>query len=237
MYIIMTPIRSQSHYCNSELSFPIQNTLNISLDKANSWFKLKGMLPNTKKTKHLLIHSSETTMEIYIDNIKLEEAAGEKLLGVVIDSNLSWNLHIDYLIKKLNSRICLLKRAKVYLTFACRKMLYNALIKPILEYCCTVWGNSLSVKLPFNQLRHLATIRRFLSYQHFEILIHAFVTSRLDYCNSLLSGLPQNLLQKLQYVQNSAAVYYLSLGRLNILLRYLKNSTGCLLPSELNLRS
>ena len=121
----------------------------ISLDKSNSWFKLNRMIPNTKKIKHLLIgsvqkliQSSETTMEIYIDNIKLEDAAREKLLGVVIDSNLSWNLHIDYLIKKLNSRICLLKRAKVYLTFACRKMLYNALIKPILEYCCTVWGNS-----------------------------------------------------------------------------------------------
>ena len=80
-------------------------------------------------------------MEIYIDNIKLEEAAGEKLLGVVIDLNLSWSLHIDYLMKKLNSRICLLKRAKAYLTFACRKLLFDALIKPILEYCCTVWGN------------------------------------------------------------------------------------------------
>ena len=77
-------------------------------------------------------------MEIYIDNIKLEEAAGKKLLGVVIHLNLSWNLHIDYLIKKLNSRI---KRAKAYLTFACRKLLFDALIKPILEYCCTVWGN------------------------------------------------------------------------------------------------
>ena len=126
----------------------IQNTLNDSLDKANSWFKLNRMIPNTKKTKHLLVgsvqklnHSSETIMEIYIDNIKLEEAAGEKLLGVVIDSNLSWNLHNHYLIKKLNSRICLLKRAKAYLTFACRKMLYNALIKPMLEYCSTVWGN------------------------------------------------------------------------------------------------
>ena len=60
-------------------------------------------------------------------------------------------------------------------------------------------------KTAFYQLRHLATIRRFLSYQHFEILIHAFVTSRLDYCNSLLSGLARNLLQKLQYVQNSAS--------------------------------
>ena len=60
---------------------------------------------------------------------------------MVIDSHLSWNSHIDYLIKKLNSRIFLLKRAKVYLTIECRKMLYNALIKPIFEYCCTVWGN------------------------------------------------------------------------------------------------
>ena len=60
-------------------------------------------------------------MEIYIDNIKLEEAAGETLLGVVI----------DYLIKKSKCRIYLLKRAKAYLTFACRKMLYNAFIKMI----------------------------------------------------------------------------------------------------------
>lgn len=80
-------------------------------------------------------------MEIHIDGIRLGEAAGERLLGVLIDQNLSWNLHLDHLIKKLNSRICLLKRAKAYLTLACRKMSYTALIKPILEHCCMVWGN------------------------------------------------------------------------------------------------
>ena len=35
-------------------------------------------------------------------------------------------------------------------------------------------------------------------------MLHAFVTSRIDYCNSLLPGLPQHLLQKLQHVQNAA---------------------------------
>ena len=63
-------------WSNGTNCIDIQNTLNDSLDKANSWFKLNKMIPNTKKTKHLLVgsvqklnHSSETTMEIYIDNI------------------------------------------------------------------------------------------------------------------------------------------------------------------------
>ena len=36
-------------------------------------------------------------------------------------------------------------------------------------------------------------------------LISAFVLSRLDYCNSLLSGCPQSLISQLQRVQNNAA--------------------------------
>ena len=37
-------------------------------------------------------------------------------------------------------------------------------------------------------------------------LVHAFVSSRLDYCNSLLYGVSDELLQKLQVIQNAAAV-------------------------------
>ena len=37
------------------------------------------------------------------------------------------------------------------------------------------------------------------------MLIHAFISSKLDYCNVLLSGLQQSQINRLQHVQNSAA--------------------------------
>ena len=47
--------------------------------------------------------------------------------------------------------------------------------------------------------------RRFLSTDTTKALVHAFVTSRVDYCNSLLYGLPASHLNKVQRVLNAAA--------------------------------
>ena len=61
------------------------------------------------------------------------------------------------------------------------------------------------VKNSFYQLRTISKIKHSLSYHNLEIVIHAFITSRLDYCNSLYLGLPQSLISRLQIVQNAAA--------------------------------
>ena len=57
-------------------------------------------------------------------------------------------------------------------------------------------------KSSFYHIRNIARIRRFLSEEITKALVHAFVTCRLDNCNSLLCGLPKNQIEKLQCVQN-----------------------------------
>ena len=60
-------------------------------------------------------------------------------------------------------------------------------------------------KSAFYHLRNISRIRKLLSIKTTETLVHAFVTSKLDHCNSLLYGVPKYAIQKLQSVQNAAA--------------------------------
>ena len=55
------------------------------------------------------------------------------------------------------------------------------------------------------EMRRISNIRHYLTTDATKTLLCAFVLSKLDYCNSLLSGSPKHLLDKLQKVQNSAA--------------------------------
>ena len=57
----------------------------------------------------------------------------------------------------------------------------------------------------FYYLYNLRRIRKYLSKDNTKTLIHAFISSRVDYCNSLLYGLPEYQLNKLQRVQNMCA--------------------------------
>ena len=57
----------------------------------------------------------------------------------------------------------------------------------------------------FGQIRQIGHIRQYLTTDASKSLVNSLVTSRLDYCNALLSGVPKTILNKLQNVQNTAA--------------------------------
>ena len=57
----------------------------------------------------------------------------------------------------------------------------------------------------YKLLKDIGRIRNMLSKKHTEMLVHAVITSRLDYCNSLFFNMNTTNLYKLQKVQNAAA--------------------------------
>ena len=60
-------------------------------------------------------------------------------------------------------------------------------------------------KSAFSQLYNIRRIRKYRTTDTSKTLVHAMITSRIDYRNSLVCGLPGHSLNKLDRVQNAAA--------------------------------
>ena len=124
-----------------------------------------------------------------------------------------------------NDKLLLNDDKTEFLMIGTKKQLAKVNIDYILIGDCTIrpkgvvknlgtWLDStLSMNSPVNNtcsnafyyLYNIRRIRKYLSRRSTETLIHAFVSSRVDYCNSLLYGLPAYQLNKLQRVQSAAA--------------------------------
>ena len=58
-----------------------------------------------------------------------------------IDHNLSWNIHIEKLCKKIASGIGALKRTRPFVPYHTLLSIFNSLVQPHFDYCSVVWGN------------------------------------------------------------------------------------------------
>jgi len=82
----------------------------------------------------------------------------------------------------------------------------------------------------YYRLRQLRPLVQSMTVEAARTAAAAFISCRLDYCNSLLFGLPDTLLRKLQSMQNATARLITGTRRLIISRQYYVNCTGY--PSE-----
>ena len=79
----------------------------------------------------------------------------------------------------------------------------------VLKDDLTIWTSQLTganvVRSCYQQLYHIGRIRCYIDENTASILARSLILSKLDFCNSLLIGLPDTLVKKLQRVQNNAA--------------------------------
>ncbi len=84
-------------------------------------------------------------------------------------------------------------------------------------------------KTAFFHLKNISKLRPMLSMSNAEILIHAFMTSRLDYCNALLGGCSARLINNYRWFKMQQLEFLLEPGSMSTLARFCQHCTGSLL--------
>jgi hypothetical protein len=73
----------------------------------------------------------------------LDHVTKAKYLGVTISSDLKWESHINNITKKANNTLGFLKRNLNISSVSMKEQAYKSLVRPSLEYACSVWDSYL----------------------------------------------------------------------------------------------
>jgi len=79
----------------------------------------------------------------FLDSV-VDESSSERLLGVTINNDLSWNTQVENVIKNVIHVFTYYLDLKS-LSFQKRKRFYNAYILAYFDLCCVIWGNCTSI--------------------------------------------------------------------------------------------
>ena len=111
-----------------------------------NWLKENRLSLNFMKTKFMLIGSIQKIqplnnfIAIRVNGRLLKRVKRIKYLGSVVDENLTWDDHINYISVKIRRNIGILKRMRLTVPRESLVLLYKTLIEPYFRYCNTVWG-------------------------------------------------------------------------------------------------
>ena len=141
-------------------------------DVLQSWFKCNYSSINESKTKVLPLGDNPPYYELFADCTRppLEVVHDMKLLGLTIDSSLSFKAHIKSVCNKVDVKGSALRRVRKFIPSEVMVNIYKALILPHLEYCALVLvglSSGLSNKLELtNQyaIRTLLNMAKSTSY-------------------------------------------------------------------------
>ena len=121
-----------------------------AMDTIMQWSSVNRMKINEKKTKEMVISFSKVPPSIpnvVVNGTELERIDHAKLLGVWISNTLTWEFHIEYIVKRAQQRLFflnMLRRARVSPRDVVQ--IYCSKVRPVLEYACPVWHGGITTE-------------------------------------------------------------------------------------------
>ena len=127
----------------------LQSSLKTSFGEIQQWAMANKLPLNESKTKVLTVTGKRLAPRIQqhasvilgTSQKALANVDCVSLLGLNIDSTLSFNAHADKVCKKLALRIAILRKIRTYLPLPQRIQYYNSIISPVMSYVSAIWSN------------------------------------------------------------------------------------------------
>ena len=132
-------------YCNINQNVTAE-VINRELLKINQWLGANKLSLNVSKTKFMVFHTHNRSVSypnLQINSNKIERVTEFNFLGLVLQSNLSWNKHINHISLKVSKAIGIIYRLKSVYPLAVLLTLYNTLVLPYFNHCILSWGSKI----------------------------------------------------------------------------------------------
>ena len=136
-------------YVSSLDPYHIEKCINQDLKTIASWLSANNLILNASKTEYIMIGSRKKLKDFHDCGVKfhingnyLNEVYHCKYLGVVLDPNLTWNLHVEHIRCKVIKNMFLFRKARPFIDQNVAKTLYYTIIQSHLDYCSPVWSNA-----------------------------------------------------------------------------------------------
>ena len=121
---------------------------NLSLESLYQWFLANKLSVSFDKTVYSIFLPNRIPdtglkpFRLYVNNIEIKRENCCKYLGIMLDEELSWRNHIEYIEKKLIKLTSLFYKIRQRLTPECRKALYFSMVYPHLTYAVELYGGA-----------------------------------------------------------------------------------------------
>ena len=128
----------------------LESTTNSELSHISLWLKVNKLSLNIKTTHYMIFWRRKKLchdVKLLIDGQNINEVQKTKFLGIIIDNQMTWKWHINYIAGKIARGIGMLIKARQFLNKVGLMSLYYSFIYPYLTYCNHIWGATYKTRL------------------------------------------------------------------------------------------
>ena len=132
-------------------------TMNTELQSVITWVNSNKLVLNLAKTKSIVFGSklkmkNKPLLNLLVKETPIQQVEETKLLGIILDSKLTWSKQVDKTVAAMGRSLSVIKRCTNYIPQKCIPQIVQTLALTHLDYCPMVWSSAAKKDLAKLQL-------------------------------------------------------------------------------------